>query len=198
MRIHRDSRISEPVGTGACPAAAGAGRGGPGRVGSATAPVVQLGCHYGAPAARVFDAWIDPSIAARWLFATATCAHSTASIDARVGGAFRFESRQRDATVVHRGEYRELVRDRRLVFLLALGGEPAVITSVQVDIAPRQRGCLLRLAHAGVPAAQSGRIGCRWAGVLHGLGCVLGTPHQPALFADHGAGHPLNGRGLFT
>src|SRR5438046_1332656 len=45
---------------------------------------------------RIFNAWLDPPFAARWLFATASRPIAHVEIDARVGGAFRFVDRHYD------------------------------------------------------------------------------------------------------
>jgi hypothetical protein len=42
-----------------------------------------------ASAARIYDAWLDPSLAARFLFATPNGRMRSVDIDARVGGSFR-------------------------------------------------------------------------------------------------------------
>jgi uncharacterized protein YndB with AHSA1/START domain len=57
-----------------------------------TAPIapmaqVRVSQRFDAPPERVFDAWLDPSIAAAWLFATAAHPAARVEIDARVGGA---------------------------------------------------------------------------------------------------------------
>src|SRR5687768_4163810 len=67
---------------------------------------------FDAPASRVFDAWVDPDIARRWLFATASRPVARAKMDARAGRFFSLE----DQDVVWTGRYLEVARPRRLVF----------------------------------------------------------------------------------
>ena len=65
---------------------------------------------------RVFDAWLDPKKAGKFLFATATGQMVRAGIDPRVGGKFVFIDRRDGEDVEHTGEYLDLDRPRRLVF----------------------------------------------------------------------------------
>src|SRR5262245_43078125 len=47
---------------------------------------VRVASVFDAPAERVFDAWLDPRIARRWLFATASHPTKPIRIDPRAGG----------------------------------------------------------------------------------------------------------------
>ena len=87
-----------------------------------------------APAKVVFHAWLDPGIAGRWLFATASRPMARVDIDARVAGAFRFVERRDGALIEHRGEYTELVPHRRIAFTLLSEDIPDVVTRATVDI----------------------------------------------------------------
>jgi uncharacterized protein YndB with AHSA1/START domain len=97
---------------------------------------------FSASAERVFDAWLDPKRAGKWLFATAACPMSRVKIDARVGGSFSFVDRQGSEGVVHAGEYLDIVRPRRLVFALSMENSPKVVTRVIAEIAPLKRDAL--------------------------------------------------------
>lgn len=126
-----------------------------------------------APPERVFDAWLDPALASRWLFATASRPMTRATIDARVGGAFRLVERKDGGHVEHSGIYVEIDRPWRLVFTLSLGEEPRSRTRVVTEIVPRGGGCELTLAHENVPSEYLTRSENRWTGMLYGLGEIL-------------------------
>ncbi|MBX3208383.1 MAG: SRPBCC domain-containing protein [Labilithrix sp.] len=68
-----------------------------------------------APLAAVFEAWTDPACLQQWL-APSPCSVAEASADVRLGGRYRVVAvdplGNRHVTT---GEYRELVRDTRLV-----------------------------------------------------------------------------------
>ena len=53
---------------------------------------------------RVFDAWLDPDTAGRWLFTTATGQMVRAEVDPRVGSSFTFTERRNGEDVEHTGE----------------------------------------------------------------------------------------------
>lgn len=140
---------------------------------AATRLDIRLAQRYGAPAERVFDAWLDPALAGRWLFATATRPAARVEIDARVGGVFRFVERRGGRETEHAGRYVEIVPPRRLVFTLSLEGSPTLMTRVTAEIVPLKTGCELRLAHENVPPELARHTEGRWSGMLYGLGTIL-------------------------
>jgi uncharacterized protein YndB with AHSA1/START domain len=127
----------------------------------------------------VFDAWLDPRIACKWLFATALRPSTRVAIDARVGGAFRFMERSYGEEIEYAGVYVEIVGPTRLVFTLSLEDHPDEISRVAVDISPLKTadmglGAKIILTHQGVPKERAERIEARWTGMLYGLNELLG------------------------
>ena len=135
---------------------------------------VRVTQRYGAPADKVFSTWIDPALAGLWLFATASRPVARLEIDARAGGSFCFVERSGGVDIEHAGEYIEFDRPRRLVFTLCERGRSPGQTRVSVEIVPAKAGCEVTLVHEGVPPDQASRIEGRWAGMLYGLGTLLG------------------------
>ena len=122
---------------------------------------------------RVFDAWLDPAKAGKFLFATPTGQMVRVEIEPRVGGSFCFVDRRADGDMGHFGEYVEIDRPRRLVFDFALSAMPENKTRVTIEIRPVGTGCELTLTHEGVPAEYAARTSHGWATILDGLAAVV-------------------------
>ena len=101
---------------------------------------------------RVFDAWLDPGIARRWLFTTADSEIVRAEVDARVGGRVTFPHRRDDGEIEHVGEYLVIERPRRLVFTFAVPAFSPEYDRVEIDIVRLDKGCELTLTNAMSPA----------------------------------------------
>ena len=110
-----------------------------------SSPVVLRVTHrYSASADRVFDAWLTPGQASRFLFRTRTGNVMRCEITPEVGGGFTVTDRRPTADgdesvfdVVHMGRYLEISRPRRLVFdlsVLTFGHDDP--TRVTVDVTP--------------------------------------------------------------
>jgi uncharacterized protein YndB with AHSA1/START domain len=140
--------------------------------------VIRVRRRFGAPPQRVFDAWLDPKVAGRWLFATASRPMTDVEIDARVEGSFRLADRRDREVIEHTGEYVEIVPNRRLVFTLSTEDRPHVDTRVRVEIIPRKTGCELTLVHEDVPPNYADYAETRWTGILYGLGVTLDLPSR--------------------
>jgi uncharacterized protein YndB with AHSA1/START domain len=122
---------------------------------------------------RVFDAWLDPAKAGKFLFATPTGEMVRADIEPRVGGAFCFVDRRDGEDVEHFGNYVEIDRPRRLVFDFAVSAMPEAKTRVTIDIRPVASGCELTLLHEGVLPDYVDRTRDGWATILEALAAAL-------------------------
>lgn len=140
-----------------------------------TAPrvTVRVTRRFNASAERVFDAWLDPQKACKFLFATPTGEMVRTEIDAHVGGAFCIVDRRNGEDVEHTGEYLEIDRPRRLVFTFAVPKYSPVITKVIIDILQQGTGCELTLTHENVPPEYATRNEAGWTGILATLAATL-------------------------
>jgi uncharacterized protein YndB with AHSA1/START domain len=131
---------------------------------------------FNAPAERVFEAWLAPELAGRWLFAKALQPMTDVAIDSRVGGSFRFADPSDGQIVEYTGQYVGIAPHRRLVFTLSAADHPRVVTRVTVEISPLKTGCELALTHEHVPLEYASQTEARWTGILYGLGETLSSP----------------------
>jgi len=117
--------------------------------------IVQVTHRYNVPAERVFDAWLTPAQAGRFLFATRTGNILYCEIDPQVGGGFTVTDRRPNADgddsffdAQHRGVYVELQRPTRLAFDFSV--EPFFDDTSRVTIDIERAGpnaCDLTLTH---------------------------------------------------
>lgn len=125
---------------------------------------------YPHPPERVFDAWLDPAVARRFLFATPSGEMIKTEIDARVGGRFVFIDRRPEmGDVEHVGEYRVIERPRRLVFTFAVPAFDPGVTTVEVEITQTTSGCDVRLTQRDTPGEWAERSAKGWASILQTL-----------------------------
>ena len=138
-------------------------------------PVVRVARRFSASPERVFDAFLDPAVAGRFLFATDTGEMVRVNIDARVGGRFVITERRAGEDVEHTGEYLEIDRPRRLVFTFGVLKYDPRYDRVTIEIAPADDGCELTLTQvmqdyaAWGPQTQQG-----WTKIIDHLARVLG------------------------
>jgi uncharacterized protein YndB with AHSA1/START domain len=122
----------------------------------------------------VFDFFTDPDKMIQWM-------GRSAELEPRPGGVLRCDINGRD---VASGEYVELDPPRRLVFTWGWEGEGSVTaagsSTVEVVLEPDGDGTQLRLAHRGLPTAESAE--------RHGHGWRHYTERLAAAAAGNGPG----------
>lgn len=104
---------------------------------------VRVTHRYNVPIERVFDAWLTPSQAARFLFATRTGNVLHCEIDPAIGGGFVVTDRRPVADgdesffeAQHRGTYIEIDRPNRLAFDFTVEPHMDAPTRVTIDFVP--------------------------------------------------------------
>jgi len=140
-------------------------------------PIVRVTRRFSASPERVFDAWLDPKKARKFLFATPTGEMVRVEIDARVGGSFCIVERRDGQNAEHYGTYLEIDRPWRLVFTFSVEKYGTGGDRVTVEIVPLETGCELTLTHEMRPewAEYAGRAEAGWIGILDGLAAILGS-----------------------
>lgn len=143
---------------------------------------VRVTHRFSAAPERVYDAFLDPARAGRFMFATPTGQMVRAEIDPRVGGRYAFVDRRDGQDVAHTGEYLELDRPRRIAFTLAVTGFEDSPDRITIDIAPLESGCELTLTHHIRPefAEYAARTEQGWSGILRALHRILSAEPRPA------------------
>ena len=99
---------------------------------------------------RVFDAWLVPRTLGQWMFGPRVRQENVVrlDVDPRVGGSFSLKVERNGQIVDHVGQYLEIERPRRLVFIWAVKGESDDAPSqIHIDIAASSSGCVLTLVH---------------------------------------------------
>ena len=109
-----------------------------------SAVTVRVSHRYCAPAEKLFEAWLNPAQASRFLFRTRTGNVMQCLIQPEVGGGFTVTDRRPAADgdesvfdVVHLGKYVEIRRPHKLLFdlsVLNVGADDS--TRVTVDFKP--------------------------------------------------------------
>ncbi|MFZ3008343.1 MAG: SRPBCC domain-containing protein [Phenylobacterium sp.] len=138
-----------------------------------TAHTVTVTRRFSVSPERVFDAFLDPAIAGRFMFATPTGEMVRIDIEPRVGGAYSFVDRREGEDVEHVGQILELDRPRRLVFQFAVPKYDPAITVVALDIVAEGSGSRLTLTHEGVLDEYREQTGRGWTTILEAAAASL-------------------------
>lgn len=102
--------------------------------------------HFNASPERVWQAWTDPSILARW-FGPAEVERVVAQADLKIGGAFSIELRVAGKTHALAGSYCVIEPPHRLVFTWAWQSSPERESLVSVELSAVDGGTALTLSH---------------------------------------------------
>lgn len=124
--------------------------------------------HIAAPRTRVFDAWLDPEMLARFMRPTETIRGTDITTDPRTGGRFAINMRG-DQDYPHSGTYLEITRPERLVFTWE-GPHSVEGTTVTLTFAEADGGTLVELTQVRF-ANEDSRDGHKfgWTNILAAL-----------------------------
>ena len=114
----------------------------------------------------IYDAFLDPKTASKFLFATPAGTMVRVEIDARVGGRYTIVERRDGVDVLHTGEYLELLRPLRMVFTFGVPQFAREVSTVEINLAHLGEGCELKLINSGVLKEWAEKTREGWAGIL--------------------------------
>jgi uncharacterized protein YndB with AHSA1/START domain len=151
--------------------------------------LVQVTHRFAASPERVYDAFLNPAIASKFLFATPTGRVVRCEIEARVGGKLVIVDERGAEEVAHIGRFVELERPRRIVFTYAVEKYSTDESKVTIEIVPLRRGAQLTLTHELKAEHAAFRDQTRegWASILEVAGEILvdGEPTCGIGLAQH-------------
>jgi uncharacterized protein YndB with AHSA1/START domain len=136
--------------------------------------ILRMSRRFAASPERVFDAWLNPETARKWLFASPADEVYRAEIDARVGGKYTITARRDGTDYTGVGEYLEIDWPRRLVFTFAMPQFAPDIDRIIVEIAPDGDGCVLTLTQEGLPPGYKEATESGWGKMFDALAAALG------------------------
>lgn len=108
-----------------------------------------------APAEKLFDAWLDPDMLARFMRPGENMSVPKAETDPKVGGRFLIVMRVGDQDLPHAGTYKTIDRPKRLAFTWESPMSPIDGSTVTVDFDPADGGTNVRLTHVRFPNEES-------------------------------------------
>ena len=119
----------------------------------ANVPVVKVCREIAAPAAELFDAWLDADKVSQWMRPMDT-ERSKVKLDPRVGGEFEIIMYTPSGAVPHTGAYQEITRPRRLVFTWNSPYAGSHGSLVTVDFNSKGRGTEVVITHERLPSEE--------------------------------------------
>ena len=123
---------------------------------------------------RVFRAWIEPEALESW-FRLRGMGVIVRSLEAHVGGSFRFELENGSSIV---GTYLHIVSPEKLVFTWSGGATQGRETVVTLDFLDQGPVTEVVLTHEGLSTPElRALVGTGWPSLLDALAEVLSSPH---------------------
>lgn len=132
-----------------------------------------------APPERVFDAWVDPAVAGKWLFHGGPDAErATHDLPARVDAKWTVISTRAGVTYKAEGFYLEVDRPRRLVFTFGMPPDNTY-DRITVEFAPDgEGGCLMTFTQEGLAEEHKAPLEHGWTLMFDfGLKPLVETTH---------------------
>ena len=121
---------------------------------------------------KVFDAFITPEIAGKFMFRTTNGILKTCEIDAKIGGKFNIVETRDGVDAIRIGQFLMLSRPNKLMFTF---GDNVGFgkTIVSIEIMPTNEGCRLVLIHRGIMNGFLEQTYKGWSSILENAENIL-------------------------
>lgn len=136
---------------------------------------VSLSRYFNAPPERVFDAWLNPEVAGKWLFTMAISESHSMENDPRVGGTYTITDVREGTAYTAVGEYLEVNRPHRLVFTFGMPQFSPDFDRVIVEIEPEGAGCVMTLTQEDMLTAYQKSTKRGWSKMVDALAKLVET-----------------------
>lgn len=127
---------------------------------------------------EIFDAWLDAEALGIWM-RPAGIRHTSAKIDARVGGSYEIVMHDGEKTYPHHGVYKVIDRPRRLVFTWRSDATEGIITMVTVDFLPLDQCTEVVVTHTQLPDGARESHTSGWTSGIERLAAFVTTREVP-------------------
>jgi uncharacterized protein YndB with AHSA1/START domain len=140
---------------------------------AATTSVLRMSRRFDASPQRLFDAWTDPALVARWLFTGPDSERHAADLDVRVGGRWTITDRRDGVDYTATGAYLAVEPPHRLVFTFGMPQFSPEFARVIVEIAADGAGAIMTLSQESLPPAHVRATEDGWSKMFDGLAQLL-------------------------
>jgi uncharacterized protein YndB with AHSA1/START domain len=137
-------------------------------MGEAIMAVARASLVIGRAAEPLFDAWLDPTVATRFL-SPLPLQPGDVTINPREGGGFSITMHADGEDLPHSGRYVVIDRPRRLVFTWVSHATEFRLSLVTVEFTPVDGGTRLDITHEGLSEAMQGPHTGGWTAILEKL-----------------------------
>ena len=119
----------------------------------------------------IYDAFLYPAKAGKFMFATPTGKMIKSEVQPAVGGSFCFIDRRPNGDAEHYGVFTELVRPKRIAFKFAVQKDAPSMDQVVIDITMRGGRSEIALTHEidAKFASVKDKVAEGWTSILSGL-----------------------------
>lgn len=127
-------------------------------------------------AQTLYDSWLDPASAARWLFSTLDFRLPEVTMDVRIGGKFQITQ----GKLQLQGQFHLLERPHQLLFSLSNGRSQPEADFIRLQFSPHPFGCELTVTHQ-LPLLEPSRqqqLIEHWTNILMRLAAELNEQHH--------------------